>query len=70
MGSLNCVIIRLMDRSNIMVCYLKQVQAESDRVFAVRDAAREADSRSTQSRWGERLTPLEDRVRKLIAAAR
>ncbi len=53
-----------------MVCYLKQVQAESDRVFAVRDAAREADSRSTQSRWGERLTPLEDRVRKLIAAAR
>lgn len=50
-----------------MVCYLEQVQAESDRVLAVRDAAREAEVRTTRTEWAERLTPLEDRLKKLLS---
>ncbi len=50
-----------------MVCYLEQVQAESDRIAAARDAAREADFRTTQTEWTERFTPLEDRLKKLLS---
>ncbi len=50
-----------------MVCYLEQVQAESDRVTALRDAAREAEVRTTRTDWTERLTPLEDRLKKLLS---
>ncbi len=50
-----------------MVCYLEQVRAESDRVTAVRDAAREAEVRLARTEWTERLTPLEDRLQKLLS---
>lgn len=50
-----------------MVCYLEQVQAESDRVLAVRDAAREAEVKTTRTEWDVRLTPLEDRLKKLLS---
>ena len=50
-----------------MVCYLEQVQAESNRVSAARDAAREAEARTIRTEWADRLTPLEDRVKKLLA---
>ncbi len=46
-----------------MVCYLEQVQAESDRVKTVR----EAESRTSRSEWTDRLTPLEDRLKRLLA---
>ncbi len=50
-----------------MVCYLEQVQAESDRVLAARDVAREAEVKATRVEWAERLTPLEERLKKLLS---
>ncbi len=50
-----------------MLCYSEQVQATSDRVLALRDAAREAAGRTIQTEWAERLTPLEDRLKKLLS---
>lgn len=50
-----------------MVCYLEQVMADRDRISAIRDAAREAEVRTARSEWAERLTPLEDRLKKLLS---
>jgi hypothetical protein len=50
-----------------MVGYLEHVRAESDRVTAARDAAREAEICGVRTKWAERLMPLEDRLKKLLS---
>ena len=46
--------------------YLDSVQARYAEVEAQRKAAREAEAQQKNGRWADRLTPLEDRLSKLL----
>ncbi len=50
-----------------MVWYLERIQAEHERRMAEREATRKEADKQAHDLWVERLTPLEDRVRKLLA---
>lgn len=50
-----------------MVCYLDRIRAESERLFAVSAHGRVAERRMAEKEWADRLTPLEERLRKLIS---
>ncbi len=50
-----------------MVWYLERIQAEHKRRVAEREATRKEANKQSRAQWAERLTPLEDRVRKLLA---
>lgn len=50
-----------------MVLYLERIQGDHERLMAERQAkAQEANLRSSVQ-WAERLTPLEQRLKKLLA---
>ncbi len=50
-----------------MVCYLERLQAEHEQRLAARAAQRQEKEWQTRGRWAERLTPLEERLQKLLA---
>ncbi len=50
-----------------MVWYLERIQAEHERRMAEREAKRKEANKQANDLWTERLTPLEDRVKKLLA---
>ncbi len=51
-----------------MVCYLERVKTESERVFAAHDGASNSAGSIASANWAERLTPLEERLKKLLAS--
>ncbi len=50
-----------------MVCYLEWLQAEHERRVAERESKRQEEKQQTKAQWEERLTPLEERLQKLLA---
>lgn len=51
-----------------MTTYLDSVRAQSDAQAAGKSAERALGAELTTAEWAERLTPLEDRLAKLLAA--
>jgi hypothetical protein len=51
-----------------MTTYLDSVRAQSDVQAAGKSAERALGAELTTAEWAERLTPLEDRLAKLLAA--
>ncbi len=51
-----------------MNTYMDSVRAQCEANFANRLANREASKQQTEAGWQERLTPLEDRLSKLLSA--
>lgn len=51
-----------------MVDYLERIKRASDNQMTSRDAARAGAKEKSQSDWQERLTPLEQRLRRLLDA--
>ena len=50
-----------------MVDYLERLQAEHERHMADRQAKAQESTRQSNAQWAERLTPLEQRLKKLLA---
>lgn len=50
-----------------MTTYLEQVRVQSDAQIANKSAERDASDQHAVADWTERLTPLEDRLAKLLA---
>ncbi len=50
-----------------MTTYLEQVRIQSESQIAQRSAERDASNQQKVADWAERLTPLEDRLLKLLA---
>lgn len=50
-----------------MSTYMDSVRAQSDTQISNKLAAREASNQKSEAEWTERLTPLEDRLAKLLA---
>ena len=50
-----------------MVNYLERVRAEHARRMADREAKAQESTQRSNSQWSERLTPLEQRLKKLLA---
>ena len=50
-----------------MIPYLEQVREQSDTKISNKLATREASNQKSEAEWTERLTPLEDRLAKLLA---
>lgn len=51
-----------------MVCYLERIQTEHAQRVAASAAQRHEKEQQSKARWEERLTPLEDRLKKLLSA--
>ena len=49
-----------------MVWYLERIQAEHEQRLATRAAQQQEEKRQALSQWEERLTPLEERLKKLL----
>lgn len=50
-----------------MTTYLEQVRVQSEAQIANKSAERETGNHQVVADWAERLTPLEDRLAKLLA---
>jgi hypothetical protein len=50
-----------------LTTYLETVQAQSEAEKSNKLATREANNQKSEAEWIERLTPLEDRLAKLLA---
>lgn len=50
-----------------MTTYLEQIRIQSESQIAQRSAERDASNQQKVADWAERLTPLEDRLVKLLA---
>lgn len=50
-----------------MVLYLERLKAEHEQRMAERKAKIQESNRQSNAQWAERLTPLEQRVKKLLA---
>lgn len=51
-----------------MSTYLERVQQHSEALVANKLATREASKKKSEAEWRERITPLEERLTKLLAA--
>ncbi len=50
-----------------MVLYLERLKAEHERLMAERLGKAQEENRRSNVQWAERLTPLEQRLKKLLA---
>jgi hypothetical protein len=50
-----------------MPCYLERIQAEHEHLKMAHTTKLQAEKQQAKARWEERLTPLEERLQKLLA---